>query len=207
MKSGIVVFFLATNAFADAPPCTVEYDLSAQLTISDTPLGQGNGTHAIGPGRAVVRFDGPNVQLLAYSMHATFAVRPRTAFWRTTVVTDVQSEGTPDERGIVATGTFDGQRIHWTTPLRGYHTDGTLDCSGAFCGKFTAPPHGKSPLQIGPAPQPFSDWTFAPDGKSFAMPKTQFPRTQTPKQSSAVAISGTEAKRTCAPAKAPSASR
>lgn len=182
------------------PPCQateVEYVLAANLQLSDTPLGQADGVYPIGPGKMVLRIEGRDVKMLSYTMRELFTVQARTMFWTTTVTTDAWSKATPDACSVAAEGTFDGKRIHWRTPVREYRTDGTLTCSGAFCGQFGAPPPGQSPLHVGPAPQAFSDFFFSADAKTFTMPNTPGQKTEMPKQSSSVAVSGREVRRAC----------
>jgi hypothetical protein len=186
---------------ARAAPCATaeaEYVLAANLKLSDTPMGMGDGTHTIGPGKAVLRFgERGAVEMLSYTMRDVFTVRVTTVFWTTEVTTSATSRATPDACGVVADGTLVGNRIRWRTPMREYRTDGTLSCRGSFCGSFGAPPRGESPLHVGPEPQPLSDWVFSSDMTTFTMARTQGARTEMPKQSSAVAVSGRLTKRVC----------
>jgi hypothetical protein len=196
----VAVALGAAPAGGGDPPCAateVEYALAANLELTGTPLGQGDGVYPIGPGRMVLRFEGRDVKMLSYTMRERFTVQTKTLFWTTTVTTEAQSKATPDACSIAAEGTFDGKRIRWRTPVREYRTDGTLTCSGAFCGQFGAPPPGQSPLHIGPEPQRFSDFVFSANAKTFTMANTKGPTTEMPKQSSAVAVSGREVRRAC----------
>jgi hypothetical protein len=195
---------LAASASSDEQageqPCAaqeVEYTLTASLELRDTPMGQGDGVYHIGPGRAVLRFQGRDVKLLAYTMQEHFRVHSKTLFWATNVQTDAVSSATPDQCSVAAEGTLDGETIHWRTPVAGYRTDGTLTCDGSFCGKMGAPPPGRSTLKIGPAPIPFGPFVFANGGKTFTMARTPATKTEQPKQTSAVAVSGREIRRTC----------
>ncbi len=198
---GGLVALLSASAASDATSrCgvnDVEYTLAGKLELSDTPFGAGNGVYTIGPGKMVLRFDGQNVKMLSYTMHSAFTVRTKVAFISTTITSVTDSRATPNSCGVAAEGTLDGHMIHWRTPVSGYRTDGTVTCSG-FCGQFGAPPSGRSPIHIAPAPQRFSDFQFSPDMKTFTMPKTAGAKTEQPKQKSAVATSGREIRRTCA---------
>ena len=180
------------------PATEAEYALSGTLQLSDTPMGLGNGTYDIGPGRAVLRFEGKSVTMLSYTMREYFTVQTRTAFWKTAVTTNTHSSATPDACGVVAKGTLVGNTVHWLTPIRAYRTDGTLTCNGSFCGDFGAPPAGDSPFHVGPAPTRFNDFVFSRDWKTFTMAKTFATKTDVPKQTSAVTTSGRELWRTCA---------
>jgi hypothetical protein len=182
----------------DCPAKEVEYALRGRIEIRDTPMGRGDGTYDIGPGRAVLRFEGTTVTMLSYTMREYFTVQSRTAFWKTAVTTNTHSSATPDACGVVARGTLVGNTVRWQTPVRGYRTDGTLTCNGSFCGDFGVPPPGESQLHIGPTPTRFSDFVFSRDMKSFTMAMTPATKTEMPKQTSAVTSSGRELRRTCA---------
>lgn len=197
---------LAPSADAQAPACAaweVEYALSANLRLSDTPLGQGDGVYPIGPGRVVLRFEdaaghpGGRVQMQSYEMREHFTVQSKALVWTTTVVTDTRTGDTPDACGVAAEGRLAGNLLGWSTPVRGYRTDGTLTCDGSMCGKFGAPPSGQSPLHIGPAPVPFEPFEFAADTKTFKMAPTFVAKTEMPKQTAHLALSGREVRRTC----------
>jgi len=194
------VALLSASAFADATPCPAsesEYTLAANLQLSDTPMGVADGVYPIGPGKTVLRFEGRNVKMLSYTMRESFTVRTKVAFWTTTVKMEAQSTATPNACSIAAEGTLHGRTVHWRTPVSGYRTDGTLTCSGSFCGQFGAPPPGQTPLHIGPAPATFGDFVFAPDFKTFTMASTPGVKTEMPKQTSSVSNSGREVRRTC----------
>jgi hypothetical protein len=193
-------------ARADGVPCAawdVEYALSANLTIRDTKMGAGDGTHPIGPGSLTLRFEGPAVgpgpvKMLAYQMTEQFTVNATAMFWKTSVTTDAKSVATPDACGIVAEGRLQGRTLAWSTPVRGYRTDGTLSCSGSMCGKFGAPPPGKSELHDPPQPVQFAAFEFAPNLETFTMAATQVAKSESPSQTTYVGLAGREVKRTCA---------
>ncbi len=162
-------------------------------------MGAGDGNYTVGPGKVVLRFDNGRVQMLSYSMRENFTIHAHTVFWTTTVKTETQTAATPDSCSVAAEGTFDrGSRtLRWKTPVRGYHTDGTLECDGSMCGKFGAPPSGESQLHIPPGPVAFSPFVFSPDLQTFSMASTHVAKTSMPKQSAAIALAGREVRRTC----------
>lgn len=181
----------------------LEYALSANLELSDTPLGQGDGVYPVGPGRAVIRFEardghlvGP-AKMLVYEMREHFAISAKTLFWRTTVTTDAVSRATPDRCGVTSEGTLVGHSLRWTTPMNGYRTDGTLTCDGSLCGRYGAPAPGRSPLHIGPGQVAFNPFDFSPDMQTFNMPRTYAERTDMPKQTAHIAVSGRQQRRSC----------
>lgn len=191
-------------------PCTwdLEYTLDANLELTDTPLGQGDGVVNIGPGRVVLRFEdksgkpGGAVKMLDYRMRDHFTVKTRTLFWKTVVENDTKTRSSPDKCGVSANGSLAGNVVSWSSPVRGYRVDGTVKCTGDLCGKFGAPKEGTSQVHIGPSPVPFSDFTFGKDMKTFKMPRTFVTKTKVPKQTSYIAISGRLVRKRCVPVKA-----
>jgi len=197
LLASVAALLSAAVSAEECPTKEIDYVMTGRLEIRDTPMGRGDGTYPIGPGRTVLRFEGSSVKMLAYTMHESFTIRKRTVFWTTTVTTTTDSAATPDACSVVAEGDVIGHTVRWRTPVRGYHTDGVLTCSGSFCGDFGVPPPGESQLHIPPAPQKLSDFVFSPDWKTFTMAKTPGVKTEMPKQSSAVSTSGREVRRTC----------
>ena len=186
----------------DAAACAVwesDYTLAATLQVRDTLMGAGDGTYPIGPGRAVVRMDadGTHARLVSYAMHSHVVAVSKALFWTTTVISDSETSAPPDASGAAAEGSLSARRIDWTTPVRGYRSEGTLDCDGHLCGSFGAPPPGKSPVHIAPHAVPFNAFEFSADKKTFTMAATQISKADSPKQTSYVALSGRETRRTC----------
>lgn len=191
----------ATENGATTPNCAweVEYNLSASLKLTETPMGEGNGVYAIGPGEVVLRYENSDVKMLSYAMRESFTVKAKTLVWTTTVITDTNTFATPNACSIAAEGALDGHVVRWRTPVRLLHTDGTLTCNGSLCGKFGAPPAGKMALHIGPLPVRFSPFEFAPDMKTFTMATTPISKTTMPKQTGEIALAGREVRRVCVP--------
>ena len=184
----------------------VEYVLAANLTLKDTPMGEGDGTYTIGPGKAVLRFATPEgdrtgVKMLSYSMREQFIIKSKTLLWTTTVTTDTKTAAIPDACGSASEGTLADHSLRWTTPVSGYHTDGSLTCEGSLCGKFGAPPQGTTALHIPPHPVQFNPFQLSADGKTFTMASTFVTKTDMPKQTGYVTLSGREVKRTCVESK------
>lgn len=173
------------------------------MRLSDTPFGQGDGVYPVGPGTVVLRFEdrnghpGGRVAMTVQSLEEHFTVTSNLLLWTTTLVTDARSRATPDACGVAAEGVLAGTTLTWTTPVRGYRADGTMRCTGAACGNFGLPPAGWSELHIGPGPLPFRSFDFAEDMKTFSMQYTFASRTDTPKQTSHVALGGREVRRAC----------
>jgi hypothetical protein len=185
-------------------PCDaweVEYATSGNLQLSDTPMGQGDGIYAIGPGRLVLRFEdragrpGGRAKMLSYEMRENFTVVSRTLFWKTTVVTETTTRATPDKCGIVAQGVLAGAAVRWHSAV--FRTDGTLDCSGAFCGQFGAPQPGRSGLHMGPNAAQLEPFQFSADLKTLTMQSSFVSKTDMPKQTAHLALAGREKHRAC----------
>ena len=179
----------------------VEYTLSGNLTLTDTPLGAGNGTHRVGPGKVVLRFagEGGRVAMRSYEMPEHFVIQPKKLFWQSTLHTDAVTRAAPDSPcGSVAEGELDGRTLRWTTETSGYHTDGTLTCEGNMCGSFGAPPKGSSPLRIGPNKVALGPFQFDRDMQTFTMRSTFVSKTASPPQTAFIALSGRETRRACA---------
>lgn len=196
---------LPDAAQAQAPPCNswdVEYTLAESLRLSDTPMGKGDGVYPVGPGRVTLRFDdvdgqpGGHVEMIAYEMQEHFTIESRALFWAAKVTTDTHTRGTPGACGV-AEGVLKGTTLTWTSPVNGYRTDGVLTCEGTLCGKFGAPPPGRSELHIGPGPVPFSSFQLSRDLHTFTMAETFVAKTEMPKQTAHVALAGRETRRAC----------
>lgn len=194
-------------AQGEAAPCdawTVEYAANANLRLTDTPFGQGDGVYPVGPGRLVLRFErtagerDERVFLVAYEMQERFTVSAKALFFSTTVTNDLRATATPDACGVIAEGSRVGQTVRWKSKVLGYHTDGSVTCDGSLCGTFGAPPSGKSELHIGPGAVAFLPFELGRDGRTFTMASTFVSKTESPKQAAYVALAAREVKRTCA---------
>ncbi len=207
LAAGIVSISLTSRGDDSPEPCAweIDYDLTGQVQISETLMGAGDGTYPIGPGSATFRFEdrggkpGGHANLLEYKMRESVTVKAKTLAWTTTVTNETITSATPDRCSIAAEGTLDAQTLRWSTPIRGLHTDGRVTCTGYFCGTFGAPPAGQSEMHLTARPVQFSALTFSQDMKTFTMPMTHTSKTRSPKQSSAISLSGREPKRACVP--------
>lgn len=204
MKARIGMLAIAAStvlfpAAADEPcgKVEVEYALTANLRLSHTPMGKGDGIYPIGPGTLVLRFEGNDVKVVSYKMHESITIHGRFAFWWATVKTEADNTASAPPCGSAAEATLDGKVIHWRSPVRKHSTNGTIDCDGPACGMFGAPPHGRSELHVGPGDAQFGTFYFSPDMNTFTMPSAPPMTTESPKQTSQLALSGREVKRTC----------
>jgi hypothetical protein len=185
-------------------PCAVadvQYALSASLQITNTTMGAGNGFHRIGPGRAVVRFDGRTghrrATLLAYDLRQSFTVVSSVLFWATTVKTDVKVTTVSRAPASVADGTLEGLTLRWDGRASGVSSDGSVECDGWMCGKFGAPPAGTSELHAGPTSMELKPFQFSADMKTFTMPYAVVSESDAPRHRTLVSIAGREVQRGC----------
>jgi len=188
----------------DEPHCThweVEYELSGTLKISDTTMGAGNGSHIAGPGKLVLRFDdvngqpGGNVTVVSYEMATRFTVDAHFLGIGTSVLTDCMTKSTANACGSVAKGFMgDDRTIRWQGPWTGIRTDGTLTCSGT-CGRFGAPPRGKSEMHKPPHSVAFGSFAFTATRTAFYMGYAVVDKTSN--DTASLAISGRETRRSC----------
>ena len=180
-----------------------DYDVLANIVIRDTPFGAANGTYYLGAGKMTLRAErhaGPRaVRLTAYDLSNHLTVLAKVAMVSTKVVTVSQ---TSSAHGLCdgARGTLDGSTLTWDTPVFGYHSDGTLECSGNMCGSFGAPPKGISPFHDTPTALRFGPLTFSTDGSTFTMPYTFVSKSSSPRQTTYLALSGRRTHARCAPA-------
>jgi hypothetical protein len=204
--AGGLLVLVARGASAQAPPMPceaweVEYDLSGNLQLTDTPMGQGDGVYPVGPGKMVLRFDdrdgrpGGRAVLASYELRQAFTVVSKALFWKTSVASDTATRASLPPCGAFA-GSLGGATLAWTRPVA-FRTDGTLNCDGSFCGKFGAPPPGSSELHMPPQAVLLSPLQYSSDMKTFTMARTLVSKTDSPKQTAHLALSGREVRRAC----------
>ena len=182
------------------PACdgwTSDYALAARLRLDDTPFGAGNGVYDVGPGLVRLRFSKTvdpaalKVEMLGYDMRERFVVESSVLFIHAKVTTRTETHGTADEHGVMAVGTLRGREITWSTPVRGYHSDGTIHCEGSGCGFSGVPPSGTSALHIPAAPVRFSSFVFdSPNLGTLRMAETRVAHTDMPRQTAFITFSG-----------------
>lgn len=182
----------------------VTYAVSGNLRLSDTPMGAGDGIYPVGPGEVVLRRSpGTNrVTMVSFELPQRFGIHVKKVFWAATVNTNATARAAPPGGTAcshVAEGTMQGDTVTWATSVSGFRTDGVIDCNGSACGQFGAPPKGTSGLHIPPREVQFKPFEFGPDGKTFTMPATFVSKTDEPRQTAHLALSGREVRRVCAP--------
>jgi hypothetical protein len=181
----------------------VEYVLNATVRISDTTMGAGDGVYPNGPGTAVLRFAnrggqlGGDVQLIDYRMNDNFTVISHALLWEASVKADTVSRTTPNSCGVAAEGVLRGNQLSWKGPWRGMRSDGSVICNGGLCGKFGAPPAGRSELHVPPHPVSFLPFKYATDLQTLTMDYSVVSRQSSPSQTSRIALAGREVRRTC----------
>jgi hypothetical protein len=192
------------SAGAEDDPCPAyddEYNVVETVWVQDTLLGAANGVYPLGSGTMRLRFQQEvgeqAVKLMSYEISSRLTVRARVPIFSTTVVTESRASAGVNSCEGSADGTLRDGRLTWNTPIAGYHSEGTIDCSGLMCGRFGAPPRGRSPIPDTSASQRFGTFTFSADGATFTMPYVLVSRSTTPRQSTYMAMSGRRVTRLC----------
>ncbi len=181
----------------------VRYRTAGRLRLDHTPLNAGNGTYRVGPGIVTLRFAGRRpgagpVQMLGYRLSTNYSFTVSVVGMRTTVVVHAIASATPDSSGVVASGRVEDGVLHWSTPISGYRTYGTVICSGAMCGRFGLPPPGTTRFSDGPAAVHFKPFAFRlGDLRRFTMESTELPPLRRLGARAAIALAGWERGRHC----------
>jgi hypothetical protein len=191
------------EAVAAATPCArwdVTYTITGNLRITGTPMGAGDGVHSVGPGALVLRLDtlSGRARLVAFDLRERFAVTPSAIMWNATVLTDAAVRIAPDASGDAGSGRLLDGVLRWSGPVRGYRTDGALICNGNLCGKFGAPPPGRSDLHTPPVAVRFQPLLFEGDD-TFQMGYALVSESQSPPQKTYLAMAGRRTHQACAP--------
>ncbi len=197
---------LASADDVSTQPCNtweVEYTLAAQVELSDTMMGAGDGVHSIGPGKLVLHFDnvnnapGGNVKVMTYDMTDQFTVDAKVMGVGTHIVNDTHTQTTPNICGVAATGALGDRIVHWQGVWNGIHTDGHVTCSGSMCGRFGGPPSGQSDVHTPAHPAAFKQFEYASDMKTFHMDYSVTAKSTSPSQTSKITFNGRETRRSC----------
>jgi hypothetical protein len=189
----------ASDATSGCARWEIQYAIAGTLQITETTMGAGNGTFPVGPGTLVVRVDAPamDATLERFELHEHFALHPSAVMWNATLVTDAAVQAAPSGAGAVASGRWSGDGVlRWDSPLRNYRSDGALTCNGSLCGKFGAPPLGRTEVHQTSAIrlQPFR---FDREGQTFQMDRTLVSSSEAPHQRTYLALAGRSVARTC----------
>jgi len=174
-----------------------EYSIVASVAIRDTVFGAANGVYPMGSGKLVLHIDERAVQLTSYELVNQLKVRAKVALLSTTVVTASRTSTVGDCCHGSARGTLSNGTLSWNSVVAGYHSEGSLTCSGSMCGTFGAPPTGTSPLHDAPAAVTFNPFSFSPDGSTFTMPYVLVSQSNSPKQKTYLALAGRRVRQTC----------
>jgi hypothetical protein len=187
---------IAAGSGAGCGAWDATYTLSGTLRIAGTPMGAGDGVHAVGPGTMVLRFDDEDgqkpghVELRSFEILQHFSLQPKSFIMSADIVTHAMARAGAGADGVVAAGTLAGDALRWDTAMRGYHTDGTLSCDGSLCGNFGAPPAGKSPLHSAPRAVQLQPFRFKGSGLTVQMPQALVSQDTSPPQKGYLALSG-----------------
>jgi hypothetical protein len=195
---------------SDAAACTesdTDYAIVAHVLVRNTAFGAANGEYLLGSGTLRLRVEGAGdsqrVTLRSFDLANHLTVVVRAAVVSGQIVTTAHTTVSHDASGNSAVGTQRGPVITWATPVSGYRSDGTMECSGSACGKFGGPPKGVSPFHDAPPAVTFTPFTFSADRSTFTMPYTLLSKADSPRQTTYLSIAGRLVHRTCTPPAAP----
>ena len=163
-------------------------------------FGAANGVYPLGTGKLTLRVERDAVRLMSYDLVNLLTVKASVLMVSTTVVTASHTSTARDACRGSAQGALHDGLLTWNSPVSGYHSEGTQECSGSMCGKFGAPPPGTSPFHDAPSALTFGAFTFSPDGSTFTMPYMFVSRSSSPQQTTYMALSGRRLKQSCATA-------
>jgi hypothetical protein len=181
-----------------------EYRVVESVLVKDTLFGAADGVYPLGSGTLRLRMEAQAgqqaVKLMSYEFASRLTVESKIPVFSATVVTESRaSAGLGSAQGS-ADGTLRDGTLTWATPITGYHSEGSIACSGMMCGRFGAPPRGMSPIPDSPATVRFDPFRFSADGATFTMPYALVSRSTSPRQSTYMAMSGRRVRRSCADA-------
>jgi hypothetical protein len=184
------------------PVSDVEYNVVTSVVIKNTVFGAANGVYPMGSGKITLRIAEQaglaSVKLMSYELANRLTVDARVAMLSTKVVTASHTSTAHDACAGSAQGTLHDGTLTWNSKVSGYRSDGTMECSGSMCGKFGAPPGGTSPFHDAPPAMKFSPFSFSPDRATFTMPYILASKSDSPRQTTYLALSGRRAKQSCA---------
>jgi hypothetical protein len=194
----------AQLSISDLSPTCAQWELAYAITgtlrVTETQMGAGNGTFQVGPGTLVLRVDarGARVKLTELQLRERFAIHPSAMMWNATVVTDVAARAPSDAAGAVAVGSRTANGVvQWAEPLRTYRSDGVLTCDGSLCGKFGAPPAGRSELHQVSRTVRLEPLRFDRDGQVFHMDFALVSSSESPHQRTYLALVGRRTAKRC----------
>jgi hypothetical protein len=193
------------------PVSDVEYNVIASVVIKNTVFGAANGEYPMGSGKLTLRLAEQagltSVKLMSYELTNRLTVDARVAMLSTKVVTASHTTAAENACDGSAQGTLHNGTLTWKSDISGYRSDGTMECSGSMCGKFGAPPGGTSPFHDAPLAMRFTPFTFSPDRATFTMPYVLASKSDSPKQTTYLALSGRRANQQCAASQVGACSR
>jgi hypothetical protein len=191
----------AETVAAGCPVADLDYDIVAHVVIRNTAFGAANGEYTLGSGTMRLRVRGReeqgSVSLMFFELVNHLTVVVRAPVMSGQIVTLSRTTVSHDAPEGSAQGTISGGVITWTTNVAGYRSDGTIECTGSACGRFGAPAKGVSPLHEARPTMMFNSFTFSADGSTFTMPYALLSKSESPRQTTYLALSGRRVRRTC----------
>jgi hypothetical protein len=203
---GLAITATRVSHAEDVAGCALyeaEYVIVAHLVVRNTILGAANGEYPMGSGRMKLRVqtleDHAEVRMISYDTDNDLSIDARIGPFVATVLSRSRTTVTPGPCAGSARGTLRGGTLTWSSSVAGYRTDGTMQCTGSMCGQHGAPPRGESALHEVPPAVMFKAFAFSPDGETFTMPYALISRSETPRQTTYLALAGRRVRQSCIP--------
>jgi hypothetical protein len=192
-----------TSTFAataeECPVSDVEYRVLSSVAVRNTLFGAANGVYPLGAGLLTLRFDKDDVHLMSYEISNHLSVKASVALLSMTVVTTSHTTTASDACSGSAHGTLHNGVLEWVSGVAGYHSDGSQECTGSMCGKFGAPPSAATPYHDTPVALRFNPFHLSDDRSTFTMDYVLVSKSNSPRQTTYMALSGRRVRQTCAP--------
>jgi hypothetical protein len=203
---GLAITAARVSHAEDVTGCALyeaEYIIVTRVVVRNTILGAANGEYPLGSGRMKLRVrtqgDGALVSLISYETDNDLSIVASIGPFDATMLSRSRTTVTPKACDGSARGILRGGMLTWSSSVAGYRSDGTMQCTGPMCGQHGAPPHGMSALHEVPPVMMFNAFAFSPDGETFTMPYALISKSESPRQTSYLAIAGRRVRRTCIP--------
>jgi len=139
------------------------------------------------------------VALLGLELTTKFVVTTTALGFKMRIATNGVVSFTPDACGVVAHGTLKDATITWHDKGRGYVSRGTMECSGALCGKLGSPRAGRSQFRRGPRDLALKLFKLHDGVARFSTGFIEVERRKEPSQTVLLKLEGRETQRQCIP--------
>ncbi len=135
--------------------------------------------------------------MVGFELATKFTVKTTAVGFPMRITTNGTVGLTPDKCGVIARGELDGDKVNWTEKARGYRSTGTLYCKGVLCGKFGAPPSGRSQMKRPVHPVKLRPAQLRDGVSRLSIPSFEVERQDNPSQTVYLRVEAREISRRC----------